>query len=160
MSKITDFTVRNLIDESENFAQFQNDVLLIVNTASACRFTPQYAQLQELHEKYADKGLKIIAFPCNQFGAQEKGDAAEIGEFCDRNFHVTFPVMAKIKVNGDDADPLWKWLKSEAPGILGTQSIKWNFTKFLIARDGQSIKRFAPATAPNSIVNEIEALLK
>ena len=160
MSKITDFTVKNLIDESENFAQFQNDVLLIVNTASACRFTPQYAQLQELHEKYADKGLKIIAFPCNQFGAQEKGDAAEIGEFCDRNFHVTFPVMAKIKVNGDDADPLWKWLKSEAPGILGTQSIKWNFTKFLIARDGQSIKRFAPATAPNSIVNEIEALLK
>ena len=160
MSKITDFTVRNLIDESENFAQFHNDVLLIVNTASACRFTPQYAQLQELHEKYADKGLKIIAFPCNQFGAQEKGDAAEIGEFCDRNFHVTFPVMAKIKVNGDDADPLWKWLKSEAPGILGTQSIKWNFTKFLIARDGQSIKRFAPATAPNSIVNEIEALLK
>ena len=160
MSKITDFTVRNLIDESENFAQFHNDVLLIVNTASACRFTPQYAQLQELHEKYADKGLKIIAFPCNQFGAQEKGDAAEIGEFCDRNFHVTFPVMAKIKVNGDDADPLWKWLKSEAPGILGTQSIKWNFTKFLIARDGQSIKRFAPATAPNSMVNEIEALLK
>lgn len=160
MSKITDFTVKNLIDESENFAQFQNDVLLIVNTASACRFTPQYAQLQELHEKYADKGLKTIAFPCNQFGAQEKGDAAEIGEFCDRNFHVTFPVMAKIKVNGDDADPLWKWLKSEAPGILGTQSIKWNFTKFLIARDGQSIKRFAPATAPNSMVSEIEALLK
>ena len=160
MSKITDFTVKNLIDESENFAQFHNDVLLIVNTASACRFTPQYAQLQELHEKYADKGLKIIAFPCNQFGAQEKGDAAEIGEFCDRNFHVTFPVMAKIKVNGDDADPLWKWLKSEAPGILGTQSIKWNFTKFLIARDGQSIKRFAPATAPNSMVSEIEALLE
>ena len=159
MTKITDFTVKNLIDEPESLAQYSNDVLLIVNTASACRFTPQYAKLQVLHEKYASKGLKIIAFPCNQFAAQEKGDAAEIGEFCDRNFHVTFPVMGKVKVNGADAEPVWQWLKSQAPGILGTQGIKWNFTKFLIARDGSTVERFSPATEPVKMTAQIEQLL-
>lgn len=159
MKKITDFTVKNLVDEPESLSQYAGDVLLVVNSASACRFTPQYAELQTLHEQYADQGLRILAFPCNQFGAQEKGNAAEIGEFCDRNFHVTFPVMGKIKVNGDEADPLWKELKDHAPGILGTKSIKWNFTKFLVARDGSTVQRFAPATRPLSLKQQIEAAL-
>lgn len=159
MTQLTDFTVKNLIDEPEDLAQYAGEVVLVVNTASACRFTPQYAQLQALHEQYADKGLKIIAFPCNQFGAQEQGDAAEIGEFCDRNFHVTFPVMGKVKVNGAQAEPLWQWLKAQAPGVLGTQGIKWNFTKFLIARDGKSVERFSPATSPKSMLSAIERLL-
>ncbi|TDR33127.1 glutathione peroxidase [Hydromonas duriensis] len=159
MKKITDFTVSNLIGEPESLSTYAGDVLLIVNSASACRFTPQYAELQTLHEQYADKGLRILAFPCNQFGAQEKGDAAEIGAFCDRHFHVTFPIMAKVKVNGDDADALWKDLKNKAPGILGSQSIKWNFTKFLVARDGVSVQRFAPSTRPLSLKTHIESLL-
>ena len=159
MTQLTDFTVKNLIDEPEDFAQYAGEVVLVVNTASACRFTPQYAQLQALHEQYADKGLKIIAFPCNQFGAQEQGDAAEIGEFCDRNFHVTFPVMGKVKVNGAQAEPLWQWLKAQAPGVLGTQGIKWNFTKFLIGRDDAVIRRYAPQVTPASMAADIEAAL-
>ena len=159
MKKITEFTVKNLIDEPTDLSQYAGDVLLIVNTASACGFTPQYAELQTLHEQYADQGLRIVAFPCNQFGAQEKGDAAEIGEFCDKNFHVTFPVMGKIKVNGSDADPLWKDLKAKAPGVLGTEGIKWNFTKFLVARDGVTVQRFSPSTQPLSMVAQIEMAL-
>ena len=114
MKKITDFTVKNLIDEPVDLSCYAGEVILIVNTASACGFTPQYAELQTLHEQYANQGLRIIAFPCNQFGAQEKGDATEIADFCDKNFHVTFPVMGKIKVNGHDAEPLWKDLKTKA----------------------------------------------
>ena len=159
MKKITEFTVKNLIDEPTDLSQYAGDVLLIVNTASACGFTPQYAELQTLHEQYADQGLRIVAFPCNQFGAQEKGDAAEIGEFCDKNFHVTFPVMGKIKVNGSDADPLWKDLKAKAPGVLGTEGIKWNFTKFVVARDGVTVQRFSPSTQPLSMVEQIEMAL-
>lgn len=150
MKKISEFAVQNLMGETESLAQYAGEVLLIVNTASACRFTPQYAELQLLHERYASQGLRILAFPCNQFGRQEPGDSAEIGEFCDRNFHVTFPVMGKVSVNGSLADPLWKELKVQAPGILGWQSIKWNFTKFLVARDGITVERFAPVTRPLS----------
>ncbi|MGL4767191.1 MAG: glutathione peroxidase [Formosimonas sp.] len=157
--KITDFDVLDSAGQSISMAQFSDSVLLVVNTASACRFTPQYAQLQELHEQYADKGLKIIAFPCNQFGAQEKGNATEIAEFCDLNFAVKFPVMGKIEVNGGNAHPLWQWLKSQATGILGTQRIKWNFTKFLVARDGTTVKRFAPMTEPREMRALIEQFL-
>ena len=159
MKKITDFTVKNLIDEPVDLSDYAGEVILIVNTASACGFTPQYAELQTLHEQYADQGLRIIAFPCNQFGAQEKGDATEIAGFCDKNFHVTFPVMGKIKVNGLDAEPLWKDLKTKAPGLLGTERIKWNFTKFLVARDGVTVQRFSPSTQPLSMVEQIEMAL-
>ncbi|WP_114562916.1 glutathione peroxidase [Ephemeroptericola cinctiostellae] len=159
MKKITDFTVKNLIDEPFELSQYAGEVMLIVNTASACGFTPQYAELQTLYEQYADQGLRVIAFPCNQFGAQEKGDGAEIGEFCDKNFHVTFPIMRKINVNGDDAEPLWKDLKAKAPGILGTERIKWNFTKFLVGRDGVTVQRFSPSTSPLSMVEQIEMAL-
>ena len=159
MPKITDFTVKNLIDEPETLSQYEGRVVLIVNTASACRFTPQYAQLQKLYEQYAERGLTVLAFPCNQFGRQERGSADEIGEFCDKNFHVTFPVMGKVNVNGEQAEPIWQWLKAQAPGVLGTQSIKWNFTKFLISRDGQTIKRYAPLTEPIKMSADIEHLL-
>ena len=159
MNKITDFTVKNLMDEPVDLSLYAGEVMLIVNTASACGFTPQYAELQTLHEQYAHQGLRILAFPCNQFGAQEKGDAAEIGDFCDKNFHVTFPVMGKIKVNGDDAEPLWTDLKAKAPGILGTERIKWNFTKFLVARDGITVQRFSPSTPPLSMIEQIEVAL-
>ena len=159
MKKITDFTVKNLIDEPVDLSQYAGEVMLIVNTASACGFTPQYAELQALHAQYADQGLRVIAFPCNQFGAQEKGDAAEIGEFCDKNFHVTFPVMGKIEVNGNAVEPLWQDLKEKAPGLLGTKRIKWNFTKFLVARDGVTVERFSPATHPLSMVEQIQAAL-
>lgn len=159
MKKITDFTVKNLIDEPVDLSCYAGEVILIVNTASACGFTPQYAELQALHEQYANQGLRIIAFPCNQFGAQEKGDATEIADFCDKNFHVTFPVMGKIKVNGHDAEPLWKDLKTKAPGLLGTERIKWNFTKFLVARDGVTVQRFSPSTQPLSMVEQIEMAL-
>ena len=159
MSKITDFTVKNLIDEPESLSQYEGRVVLVVNTASACRFTPQYAQLQKLYEYYAERGLSVLAFPCNQFGRQESGSSDEIGAFCDKNFHVTFPVMGKVNVNGEQAEPVWQWLKSQAPGVLGTQSIKWNFTKFLIGRDGRTIKRYAPLTEPVKMVADIEQLL-
>ena len=159
MKKITDFTVKNLIDEPVDLSCYAGEVILIVNTASACGFTPQYAELQALHEQYVNQGLRIIAFPCNQFGAQEKGDATEIADFCDKNFHVTFPVMGKIKVNGHDAEPLWKDLKTKAPGLLGTERIKWNFTKFLMARDGVTVQRFSPSTQPLSMVEQIEMAL-
>lgn len=159
MSKITDFTVKNLIGEPESLSPYEGRVVLITNTASACRFTPQYAQLQSLYEQYSARGLSVLAFPCNQFGRQESGSADEIGEFCDKNFHVTFPVMGKVNVNGSEAEPVWQWLKAQAPGLLGTQSIKWNFTKFLIGRDGQTAKRYAPLTEPTKMVADVERLL-
>lgn len=159
MKRISDFTVHNLIDEPESLATYQGKVVLVVNTASACGFTPQYAQLQALYEQYASQGLQVVAFPCNQFGAQEKGSAADIGAFCDQKFHVTFPVMGKVNVNGDEADPLWQWLKNQAPGILGSKKVKWNFTKFLIAKDGTTVERFAPVTKPLKLTAQIERLL-
>ncbi|WP_294335920.1 glutathione peroxidase [uncultured Sphingomonas sp.] len=134
-------------------------VLLIVNTASKCGFTPQYAGLEALHRRYADRGFAVLGFPCNQFGAQEPGDAAEIANFCSLTYDVTFPVFAKVDVNGDGAAPLFRHLKREAPGLLGSESIKWNFTKFLIDRDGTVVDRYAPTTKPEDIAKDIERLL-
>jgi glutathione peroxidase len=131
---------------------------LIVNTASKCGFTPQYAGLEKLHQEYADQGFEVLAFPCNQFGNQEPGDAEEIKNFCTLNYDVSFPLMAKIDVNGKDADPLWKYLKSEKSGLLGAR-IKWNFTKFLVDRDGKVTGRYGPAVKPEQLKSDIEALL-
>lgn len=138
----------------------KNKVVLVVNTASACGFTPQYAGLEGLYKKYKDRGFEILAFPCNQFGKQEKGNNDEIQSFCDLQFNITFPLMDKIEVNGENAAPLFQFLKSQAPGILGTKSIKWNFTKFLIDANGNVLKRYSPKTKPEAIENDIKALLE
>jgi glutathione peroxidase len=140
-------------------AQFRGKPLLIVNTASACGFTPQFAGLQALHEAYADQGLVILGFPCNQFGGQDPKPNADIAEFCQANYGVGFPMMGKIEVNGEGADPIYQWLKGEKPGFLGTEGIKWNFTKFLIGKDGQVIQRYAPTDKPESLKADIEAAL-
>ena len=134
-------------------------VLLIVNTASACGFTPQFAGLEDLWKTYGERGLTVIGFPCNQFGSQDPGSNPEIGAFCQKNYGVSFPMMSKVDVNGPNAHPLWKWLCAEAPGLLGTKAIKWNFTKFLVGRDGQVIKRCAPTDTPASLKSDIEAAL-
>jgi len=134
-------------------------VLLIVNTASQCGFTPQYEGLEALHRRYEAQGLTVLGFPCNQFGGQEPGDATEIANFCSTTYDVTFPVLAKVEVNGDGADPLFQWLKAEAPGLLGTKRIKWNFTKFLVNRDGEVVGRYAPTTKPEDLSKDIEAVL-
>ena len=154
----SDFTVKDHQGQVVSLKPYEGCVVLVVNTASACGFTPQYAELQALHERYHTRGLRVIAFPCNQFLKQESGSNEEIQTFCER-FSVTFPVMDKIEVNGVHADPLWQWMKARAPGILGSKAIKWNFTKFLIARDGKSIERFAPKTAPLQLISTIERLL-
>ncbi|MBL8335213.1 MAG: glutathione peroxidase [Rhodoferax sp.] len=139
--------------------QFRGKVLLIVNTASACGFTPQFAGLEKLHQTYGARGLVVLGFPCNQFGAQDPGSNDSIAEFCQLNYGVSFPMMAKIDVNGAKADPLYQWLCAEAPGLLGSKAIKWNFTKFLVGRDGQVQKRYAPTDTPASLVKDIEAAL-
>ncbi len=150
----------NSIDGKEMSLDFlRGKVALVVNVASRCGFTPQYQGLEELYRKYQEKGLVILGFPCNQFGGQEPGDAEAIGQFCQTRFDVSFPLFAKIDVNGDNAHPLYVWLKHEAAGILGTEAIKWNFTKFLVDRNGKVIHRYAPATRPNELVEAIEALL-
>ncbi|MGI2029287.1 glutathione peroxidase [Endozoicomonas acroporae] len=141
--------------EMKELADYENKVILIVNTASKCGFTPQYQTLEELYNKYKDQGLVILGFPCNQFGRQEPGGSEEIGTFCQKNYGVTFPMFEKIEVNGDHAAPLYKDLKSEAPGLLGTQKIKWNFTKFLVGRNGEIIDRYAPTTKPEDIEEDI-----
>jgi glutathione peroxidase len=133
--------------------------LLVVNTASKCGFTPQYAGLEALWQKYRDRGFEVIAFPCNQFGGQEPGSAEDIASFCEVNFGLSVPLMGKVDVNGDDAAPIWTWLKREAPGLLGSKSVKWNFTKFLIGRDGKVVRRYAPTDKPESLEKDIEALL-
>jgi glutathione peroxidase len=133
--------------------------MLIVNTASACGFTPQFAGLEKLHESYGPQGLVVLGFPCNQFGAQDAGSNGEIAEFCQLNYGVTFPMMAKINVNGADAHPLYQWLAAEAPGLLGSKSIKWNFTKFLVGKDGRVRKRYAPTDTPERLAKDIEAAL-
>lgn len=156
---IADFVARLSNGEEVNLADKLGKVLLIVNTASKCGFTPQYAGLEALWRDYRDRGLEVIGFPCNQFGGQEPGSAEEIASFCDVNFGVSFPLMAKIEVNGPDATPLYQWLKAEAPGILGSRNIKWNFTKFLIGRDGKVVRRYAPAEKPEKLARDIEALL-
>ncbi|CAM3137059.1 MULTISPECIES: glutathione peroxidase [Sphingomonas] len=159
MSGISDFTVKAAEGQAVDMAAYEGRVLLIVNTASKCGFTPQYEGLEALHRRYADQGLTVLGFPCNQFGAQEPGDAAEIANFCSLTYDVSFPVMAKIDVNGDDAHPLFQWLKAQAPGVLGTKAIKWNFTKFLVDRDGKVVGRYAPTTKPEDLVKDIEGLL-
>lgn len=156
---IADFTAKLPNGEEINLADKLGAVLLVVNTASKCGFTPQYDGLEALWRKYREQGFEILAFPCNQFGGQEPGTAEEIENFCKVNFGVSFPLMAKIDVNGDDATPLYQWLKAEAPGVLGTKGIKWNFTKFLINREGKVVRRYAPTDKPEALEKDIEALL-
>lgn len=153
------FSVRKADGTMVPLSAYQGHPVLVVNVASRCGFTPQYAGLEALYEKYQAKGFVVLGFPCNQFGAQEPGSNQEIQAFCQKNYDVTFPVMAKIDVNGDSADPLYKWLKSEKPGALGTQTIKWNFTKFLIDKSGRVVSRYAPATEPTSLEADIEKTL-
>ncbi|MFS0771265.1 glutathione peroxidase [Sphingomonas sp. 1P08PE] len=155
---MTDFTVRTPAG-SADLATYAGRVLLIVNTASQCGFTPQYAGLEALHRRYGERGLAVLAFPCNQFGAQEPGDAAEIAGFCSLTYGVTFPIFAKVDVNGANADPLFEALKTAAPGLLGSKAIKWNFTKFLVDRSGRQVRRYAPTTKPEELAADIEALL-
>ncbi|QGZ41224.1 glutathione peroxidase [Pseudoduganella flava] len=159
MSTVHDFSAVSLAGQPVNLAQYQDKVLLVVNTASACGFTPQYAGLEKLYKRFHEQGFEVLGFPCNQFGAQEPGTHDEIGAFCEKNFGVTFPLFAKIDVNGDNAHPLYQYLKKTAPGLLGTEAIKWNFTKFLIRRDGTVAHRYAPTTKPEELVQDIEALL-
>jgi len=159
MTTITDMTVRAADGTTISLDQWRGKVLLIVNTASKCGFTPQYEGLEVLHRELGPRGFEVLAFPCNQFGAQEPGDAAEIASFCSLTYDVTFPVFAKIDVNGVKADPLFERLKFAAPGLMGTKAIKWNFTKFLIDRAGQVVRRYAPTTKPDEIRRDIEALL-
>lgn len=156
---IYEFSAHRLTGEPVSLADFSGQVLLIVNTASKCGFTPQYKELEELYERYREQGFAVLGFPCNQFGQQEAGDANEIGAFCEKNYGVSFPMFEKIDVNGADAHPLYRHLKTAAPGLLGTESIKWNFTKFLIDRTGRAVERYAPTVKPLSIASDIENLL-
>ena len=156
---IADFTAKLPNGEEQSLADKQGKVLLVVNTASKCGFTPQYDGLEALYRKYKDRGFEVVAFPCNQFGAQEPGNAEEIQNFCKLTYDVTFPLMAKVDVNGPGATPLYDWLKSEAPGLMGSKSIKWNFTKFLIDREGKVVRRYAPTDKPESLEKDIEKLL-
>ena len=156
---ITDFVVKAADGSDASLEPYRGKVLLIVNTASKCGFTPQYEGLEALHRTFAERGFEVLGFPCNQFGAQEPGDAAEIANFCSLTYDVTFPVFAKIDVNGADADPLFARLKADAPGLMGTKAIKWNFTKFLVDRDGKTVRRYAPQTKPAEIEADIAALL-
>ena len=155
---VTDLTVRTP-GGTTPLADYAGKVLLIVNTASKCGFTPQYQGLEALHRRYGTRGFAVLAFPCNQFGAQEPGDAAEIANFCSTTYDVTFPVFAKVDVNGPDTDPLFERLKAEASGLLGSKGIKWNFTKFLVDRQGRAVARYAPTTKPEELTGAIEALL-
>jgi glutathione peroxidase len=159
MSTVYDFQATSIAGQEVHLSDYKGHVMLIVNTASACGFTPQFAGLEELHQQYGAKGLAVMGFPCNQFGSQDPGSNEEIGAFCQANYGVSFPMMAKVDVNGAQAHALFLWLKAEAPGLLGSEGIKWNFTKFLINRQGQVIKRYAPLDKPASIAADIEAAL-
>ena len=159
MASIYDFSVKDIHGKTVRLDRYKGKVLLIVNTASKCGFTPQYEGLEELYREYKDRGFEVLAFPCNQFGAQEPGDAAEIANFCSLTYDVSFPMFAKIDVNGANAAPRYQWLAVEAPGLLGSKAIKWNFTKFLVGKDGAVIKRYAPQDAPASMAKDIEAAL-
>ncbi|HWW27545.1 MAG TPA: glutathione peroxidase [Caulobacter sp.] len=156
---VYDYSAKTLDGQDASLADYRGQVLLIVNTASKCGFTPQYEGLEALYRDYKDKGFTVLAFPCNQFGAQEPGNAEEIANFCSLTYDVTFPVLAKIDVNGPSAHPLYAYLKHEQKGLLGTEAIKWNFTKFLIGRDGEVVERFAPTTKPEDLKQAVEALL-
>jgi glutathione peroxidase len=159
MSTVYDFTASNLNGQEKTLSDFSGEVLLVVNTASKCGFTPQYEGLEALYRKYQPQGFAVLGFPCNQFGGQEPGDAAEIARFCSLTYDVTFPMFRKIDVNGTGTHPLYRFLKGEAKGVLGTEAIKWNFTKFLVDRQGNVAARFAPSVTPDALDNEIEKLL-
>ena len=156
---IYDLEALSIDKQTVALSRYKGQVMLIVNTASACGFTPQFSGLEKLHQNFAEKGLVVLGFPCNQFASQDPGDDAQIANFCQKNYGVNFQMMSKVKVNGDDAHPLYQWLTAEAPGILGSKAIKWNFTKFLVGRDGRVIKRYAPQDAPEKIAKDIEAAL-
>jgi glutathione peroxidase len=158
MTTLSDFTATTLSGEERSLSTYAGKVVLVVNTASKCGFTPQYAGLEELYTQLEDEGFVVLAFPCNQFGSQEPGSEEEIGEFCQANYGVTFPMFAKVDVNGDDAHPLFAWLKDERKGVLGGR-IKWNFTKFLIGRDGRVIERYAPNCEPADLADDVRAAL-
>jgi glutathione peroxidase len=158
-TSIYDFSVKGIDGKQQSLDRYKDKVLLIVNTASECGFTPQYQGLQTVYEKLKSRGFEVLAFPCNQFGAQEPGGESEIASFCELKYGVTFPLFAKVDVNGDDAVPLYRYLKKAKPGLLGTEAIKWNFTKFLVDRDGNVVERYAPNVEPESIIGDIEKLL-
>ena len=158
MSTLHDFAANRLEGGEESLADYAGKVVLVVNTASQCGFTPQFAGLEELYQQYGERGLVVLGFPCDQFGHQEPGDSEQIGSFCQRNYGVSFPMFEKIEVNGDGAHPLYSWLRSEKGGVLGDR-IKWNFTKFLVGRDGQVVKRYGSTTKPEKIAGDIEKLL-
>ena len=159
MSTVYDFEAQQINGQPVALSQFKGQAMLIVNTASACGFTPQFAGLEALHKTYGERGLVVLGFPCNQFGGQDPASNDKIAEFCQLNYGVSFPMMAKVDVNGAAAHPLYHWLCAEAPGLLGTKAIKWNFTKFLVAKDGQVLKRYAPTDTPASLGKDIEAAL-
>ncbi len=159
MSALHDFTARQIDGQELALSALKGRVVLVVNTASACGFTPQFAGLQQLHERYGERGLSVIGFPCNQFGGQDPGADEQILGFCQKNYGVSFAMMGKVEVNGPGAHPLFQWLTRSAPGILGTQAIKWNFTKFLIGKDGQVIKRYGSMDKPESLQADIESAL-
>ena len=159
MTKVYDFSANNIQGKAVKLNQFKGKAMLIVNTASACGFTPQFGGLEELHKNYGSKGLVVLGFPCNQFGAQDSGSNGEIAEFCQLNYGVSFPMMEKVDVNGSGAHPLFNYLTDEAPGLLGSKAVKWNFTKFLIGKDGTVIKRYAPTDTPASLAKDVEAAL-
>ena len=159
MPKLSDFSADRLLGGTESLAQYEGKVVLVVNVASKCGFTPQYTGLEDLWKTYGEKGFVILGFPCNQFGAQEAGSDLEIATFCSTTYSVTFPMFQKVEVNGAHSHPLYKWLKTAAPGLLGFNDVKWNFTKFLIGREGQAVRRFGSDTEPRAIAADIEKLL-
>ena len=160
MPTVYDFDAQTIDGRTVPLRQYEGKVLLIVNTASACGFTPQFAGLEELHQRYGDQGLVVLGFPCNQFAGQDPGSNDEIASFCQLNYGVSFPMMAKIDVKGANASPLYQWLTAEAPGLLGSKAIKWNFTKFLVGKDGQVIRRYAPQDTPAKLADDVEAALQ
>ena len=159
MPSIYDFQARQINGQDIALSAFKGKVMLIVNTASQCGFTPQFGGLEELHKTYGGQGLVVLGFPCNQFGAQDPGQDSEIATFCQVNYGVSFPMMSKIDVNGPTAHPLYQWLSAKAPGLLGSKAIKWNFTKFLVSQDGEVVKRYAPLDKPADLAGDIEAAL-
>ncbi len=159
MPSLYDFEAQSIDGRPVQLEQYRGKLLLIVNTASACGFTPQLGGLEKLHQTYGDRGLVVLGFPCNQFGSQDPGSNEAIAAFCQKNHGVSFPMMSKIEVNGAHAHPLYQWLSAEAPGLLGSKAIKWNFTKFLVGKDGQVLKRYAPQDAPEKLAKDIEAAI-
>jgi glutathione peroxidase len=159
VATLYDFTVNDMAGQPVALDRYKGKVLLVVNTASKCGFTPQYKGLEALYRKYRDRGLAVLGFPCNQFGAQEPGNEQEIATFCETNYDVTFPMFAKVDVNGDNAAPLYRYLKSARPGLLGTEAIKWNFTKFLVDRSGNVVARYAPKDTPESLEGDVAKAL-